>query len=99
MNPYNWNNVSTDLVFGRDRLLGELLSGLPAAQPQSFALTGGRRMGKTTVLRAVERELREGEPLWLKDGLRVVAVYIDGLSLPRPLAQELLWGQVACAMR
>lgn len=98
MNPYNWSRVSTDLVFGRDRLLGELLSGLPAAQPVSFALTGGRRMGKTTVLRTVERELVEGRELWLEDGLRVVCVYIDGLSLSRPLSQEGLWGEIYVAM-
>ncbi len=98
MNPYAWNRVNTDLVFGRQKILDELLNGLPSAQPTSYALTGGRRMGKTTVLRSVARELNEGRELWQREGLRVIPIYIDGLSLVRPVSAELIWGDIATAL-
>lgn len=93
-NPYAWNQVNINLVFGRDRLLNELLSGLPGANRCSFGLTAGRRMGKTTVLRAVESEISHSSAIWTADGLLVIPVYIDGLALPRPLTPSQLWSAI-----
>jgi len=51
-------------------------------------------MGKTTVLRAVERDLTSGLDNWLQTGTSLVPIYIDGLVLPRPLMAEYIWGYI-----
>lgn len=81
-------------MYGRDGLLGEMLESLPSVNGDSFGITGARRMGKTTVLRAVERDLIAGLDNWLQTGTSLVPIYIDGLALPRPLAAEFIWGYI-----
>lgn len=49
-------------------------------------------MGKTTVLRRIERSLREQVERLPHNRLRAVIVYLDGLTLPRPLTEEDTWG-------
>ncbi len=49
-------------------------------------------MGKTTVLRRIERGLREQVERLPHNRLRAVTVYVDGLTLPRPLTEEDTWG-------
>lgn len=92
MNPYVWNEVNPELCYGRDALLSELLSGLPGSPRFSYGLAGGRRMGKSTILRRVELELKAGIPQWQAGGLRVIPIYVDGLALPRPLTADEVWG-------
>jgi len=90
-NPYAWNIVNPHLCYGRDALLSEMLSGLPGSPRYSFGLAGGRRMGKSTLLRRVEIELRAGADQWRSGGLLVIPLYIDGLTLPRPLSASAVW--------
>jgi hypothetical protein len=90
-NPYAWNTVNPELCYGRDALLSELLSGLPGSPRYSFGVAGGRRMGKTTLLRRVELELQAGIDQWRAGGLLVIPIYVDGLVLPRPLAASDVW--------
>jgi len=87
MNPYVWSEVKPELCYGRDALLSEMLSYLPGNPRYSFGLAGGRRMGKSTILRRVEMELKVGR-------LRVIPIYIDGLALPRPLTAPQVWGHI-----
>ncbi|MEM4235054.1 MAG: hypothetical protein QXU75_07895, partial [Candidatus Methanomethylicaceae archaeon] len=61
-NPYRWDKVNIDLFYGRNRLRHELVEGL--RNGQSFGITGGRRMGKTTLLRRVEADLKERAQQW-----------------------------------
>jgi hypothetical protein len=89
--PYVWNTINTELCYGRDDLLTDLLEGLPTDPPTSFGIAGGRRMGKTTLLRRVERDLRAGIERWRQGGLRVIPIYVDGLALPRPLSVSDIW--------
>jgi len=91
-NSFRWSQINLDLVFGRDLLIGEMLEALPSANGDSFGITGARRMGKTTVLRCVERDLCAGLEIWRESGTSLLPVYIDGLALPRPLSAEFLWG-------
>jgi hypothetical protein len=49
-NPYHPALINPQLCYGRYRLLGELMSGLPGSMRKSFAISGARRMGKTTLL-------------------------------------------------
>lgn len=93
-NPYSWNSVNPDLCYGRDSLLADLLSGLPGSPRYSFGISGGRRMGKTTILRRVEKDLRSGIDQWKSGGLHVIPIYIDGLVLPRPLSPTYIWGYI-----
>ena len=93
-NPYAWNAVDPDLCYGRDSLLTDLLNGLAENPRYSYGLAGGRRMGKTTVLRRVERDLQERIERWRNTGLLVVPVYVDGLTLPRPLTEDDIWGTI-----
>lgn len=93
-NPYAWNAVDPDLCYGRDSLLTDLLNGLAENPRYSYGLAGGRRMGKTTVLRRVERDLQERIERWRNTGLLVISVYVDGLTLPRPLTEDDIWGTI-----
>lgn len=77
-NPYKWNRVHLDLFYGRESLLEELISGM--LNGQSFALMGGRRIGKTTLLRKIEYELHSRLTSLMDGGLVVIPVYVDTLS-------------------
>lgn len=59
-NPYNfiWPVTDPKMFFGRQELLQRLEDGLTAAPPRSLALYGGRRTGKTSLLRMLERKLK-----------------------------------------
>lgn len=85
-NPYRWDKVNVNLFYGRNQLRYELVEGLRSGQ--SFGITGGRRMGKTTLLRRVEADLEERAKQWVNGGLLVIPIYIDSSSLPSPLIQE-----------
>lgn len=94
-NPYRWSKVNLDLIFGRELLLAELLQQLPSHCGNSFGLTGARRMGKTTVLRAVERDLSAGGEIWSLNGTLLIPIYLDGLTFDRPLLADQLWHAIA----
>ncbi|MEM3485655.1 MAG: hypothetical protein QXI12_08545 [Candidatus Methanomethyliaceae archaeon] len=85
-NPYRWDKVNIDLFYGRDPLRWELVEGL--RNGQSFGITAGRRMGKTTLLRRVEADLAEHSKQWLEGGLLVIPVYVDGWSLSHPITPD-----------
>lgn len=82
-NPYRWDKVNIDLFYGRNQLRYELVESL--RNGQSFGVTGGRRMGKTTLLRRVEADLVEHAKQWADGGLLVIPVYVDGLALSAPV--------------
>src|SRR5579884_238232 len=91
-NPYAWNRVNPDLCYGRDELLRELLPGLQGHAKLSFGIAGGRRMGKTTLLRRTEQELVAAVEGWRRGGLLVVPIYVDGLQLRWPIRSDAIWG-------
>ncbi len=93
-NPYRWNQINLDLVYGRDALINEILQELPSPHGNSYGLTAARRMGKTTILRTIERELRNSLQIYSESGSVISIVYVDGLTLPRPLAAEIVWGRI-----
>jgi hypothetical protein len=93
-NPYRWSQINLDLIYGRAQLLDEMLKALPTPNGNSFGITGARRMGKTTVLRAIERDLLDGSEIWSESGTSLVIVYLDGLALPRPLTAGFIWGEI-----
>ena len=90
-NPYVWNAVDPDLCYGRDAHLYDLTNGLAGNPRYSFGLAGGRRMGKTTLLRRLQRDLQERVEQWRGSGLLVIPIYVDGLTLPRPLTANDIW--------
>lgn len=61
-NPYSWNTVNSALFYGQERLdlLLDMIDGLTGSPRSSFGITGSRRMGKTTLLRRLEQDLRSG---------------------------------------
>lgn len=85
-NPYRWDQVNIDLFYGRETLRNELVHKL--RDGQSFGVTGGRRMGKTTLLRRIETDISLLTKQWMQGGLLVIPVYIDTLALPFPLSAE-----------
>ncbi|MDM8522223.1 ATP-binding protein [Desulfococcaceae bacterium HSG8] len=94
INPYVWNEVRPEMCYGRDGQLGDLLSGLAGTTRYSFGIAGGRRMGKSTLLRRAETDIQAGVEQWLNRGMRVMPIYIDGLSFPRPLEAADFWGKL-----
>lgn len=96
---YRWNQLQLDIVYGRNFLLSEMLQALPSPNGNSFGLTAARRMGKTTVLRLIERDLKNGASVYLESGTAISVIYIDGLTLPRPLSAQMLWGRIIFEIR
>jgi class 3 adenylate cyclase len=76
MNPYRWDLVDPRLFYGRQDLAASLLERLLAGD--RFAVAGGRRMGKTTLLRKLEAELAE---IGADGGLIVLPVFVDMAEL------------------
>lgn len=95
-NPYSWNTVNPMLFYGQERvdLLLDMVDGLTGSPRSSFGITGSRRMGKTTLLRRLEQDLRSGSEQWKAAGLLVIPIYIDGLTLPRPLTAGCIWLEI-----
>lgn len=91
-NPYRWDKVNIDLFYGRNQLRHELVEGL--RNGQSFGVIGGRRMGKTTLLRRVEADLMEYSMRWVNGGLLVIPVYIDGLALSPPITPDNVFASI-----
>jgi hypothetical protein len=58
-NPYNYHLPVRDdaMFFGRAELLSDLSSGLAQPVPLSAAVFGGRRFGKTSLLRKLQRDM------------------------------------------
>lgn len=57
-NPYNYNlPVGPEMFFGRQEQVAYVVSQLLTAKGDSIALIGGRRMGKTSFLEALQRAL------------------------------------------
>lgn len=79
-NPYNWQRVNPGMFFGRLGLASDLVQQL--AKGNSFGITGGRKMGKTTLLRRVERELLNYSYDAMKGGLLIVPVYVETTATP-----------------
>lgn len=61
-NPYNYHLPvqSDEMFYGRSSLLRRLADDLTQPTPISAALFGGRRSGKTSLLRKLERDMRRG---------------------------------------
>ena len=76
-NPYNYVYpvVSPNMFFGRHDLLAEIVNSVCSSQPRSYIILGGRRSGKTSLLKAIERELlnRNAEAAQLA----TLPVYVD----------------------
>jgi hypothetical protein len=76
-NPYNYNlPVTPKMFFGRQEDMETLVHHLTAEPGDSFALVGGRRMGKTSLLRALRRVLEpvaDGSP----HGLLTIPIFLD----------------------
>jgi DNA-binding MarR family transcriptional regulator len=74
-NPYHWMIPNVDLFYGTERLelINQIISGLKKGE--SFAVIGGRRLGKTTFLRKLKEEI-------MKENSFLLPVYIDAQSMP-----------------
>ncbi len=82
MNPYNCTKPG-NLFVGYDRLLQQLLNGL--RDGNSFALIGGRRCGKTSLLLQLQKELEQTAP----QPLRFLPRYLDIQELDQRTCQNL----------
>ena len=72
-NPYNYNlPVGPEMFVGREADVETLMRGLSGTPGDSYALVGGRRMGKTSLLEAL---MREPEPS--AGRLLLILVFLD----------------------
>jgi hypothetical protein len=83
VNPYRWDLVDPFLFYGRGGTVAHLVDRLLAGD--RFAVAGGRRMGKTTLLRRLELELARIEAT---GGLIVMPVFVDLAELYGGSAEE-----------
>lgn len=95
INPYNWQKVNHEFLYGKNRLelINIVVNGL--SNGNSFGITGGRRMGKTTLLRRIESELLKYSQRVKNGGLLVIPVYIETLMLSLPINSDKLYQEVA----
>ena len=93
-NPYDWNKINLDLFFGRSSLLSNMCQRI-ARKTESFAVIGGRRMGKTTLLRKIEKtiEAQYGGPALR--GYVIIPVYVDFQTFPALQNPGLVWAEIA----
>jgi hypothetical protein len=93
-NPYNWQQVNPDFLYGNSRLT--LVSGLKngLSNGRSFGMTGGRRMGKTTLLRRVEKEILKYSQEAKNGGLLIVPVYIETLAIQSPISSAIIYQEI-----
>jgi len=90
-NPYSWTSVNPALCYGRDKMRINMFTGLAYPERGSFGLAGGRRIGKSTLLRRIEQDIKDDAARLRSGGLVVLPIYIDGLALPEPLSATYLW--------
>jgi hypothetical protein len=88
-NPFRWNQTNLKLFYGRHQLAAELISEL--LQGHSAAVVGGRRIGKTTLLRKIERDLVLSKKSSLAAGSLNLPVYVDILDLPHPISAKTIY--------
>lgn len=77
MNPYIFDKPvsQTEMFVGRAELIAEFLTNSSRHSVRSYSLIGGRRLGKTSLLRELERKLKEN---LARDGQSIVLpVYLD----------------------
>ncbi|MEM4675366.1 MAG: AAA family ATPase [Nitrososphaerota archaeon] len=74
-NPYHPIRINPHLFYGADRqeMIFEIVSGLKRGE--SFAVVGGRRLGKTTLLRRLKLEIEHTAP-------NILPIYVDVQALP-----------------
>ena len=86
VNPYhNRSAIRDDRYFiGRQRDLADIMALIAAGQPQSIAIVGDRRIGKSTLLQAICRRLR---PM---DDYVVVYQDVQGLTTEEEFFQSLV---------
>src|SRR4051794_22055423 len=82
-NPYRWDLVDPSLFYGRQDVAASLVERLLAGD--RFAVAGGRRMGKTTLLRKLESELTG---IGADGGLIVLPVFVDMAELAGASAEQ-----------
>ena len=95
INPYNWQKVNHEFLYGKTRL--ELIDIVvnDLSNGNSFGITGGRRMGKTTLLRRIESELLKYSQRVKSGGLLVIPVYIETLMVSLPITSDKLYQEIA----
>lgn len=74
-NPYHWLRVNPNLFYGTERMFMILDICNRLSQGESFAVVGGRRLGKTTFLRRLELEIK-------RSNRYLYPVYIDAQAMP-----------------
>src|SRR5690349_8007034 len=92
-NPYSPWRVDLSLFYGRNELADMLISDLAAAR--SCAIIGGRRIGKTTLLRFLERHFLRKIENPTEKGYLIIPVYMDMLAFnmvqgPLPIYKTIL---------
>lgn len=92
-NPYDWQRVNPSLFYGRKELADDLCTRL--INGHSFGIVGGRKIGKTTLLRYVEKELLRRSNEAIKGDFLVIPVYIDVLTFPPRSEVEHIYQQIA----
>lgn len=79
-NPYSVDQPAEALFYGRQEQLERLVASLTAPIAGSYALIGGRRFGKTSLLLAIERYLWVKFAHPVRESYCVIPVYLNLLS-------------------
>jgi hypothetical protein len=79
-NPYSIDQPAEALFYGRQDQVEKLAASLTAPTAGSFALIGGRRFGKTSLLHAVDRRLWAMFPCSSGETYCVIPIYLNFLG-------------------
>jgi hypothetical protein len=79
------------MFYGRDTLVQEIVKGLAGSARTSFGIAGGRRIGKTTLLRRIELDLHDSYESSLRAGRMLIPIYIDCTVLPQAITDSDVW--------
>lgn len=79
-NPYSIDQPAEASFYGRQEQVDRLVANLTAPTAGSFALIGGRRFGKTSLLRAIERQLWTALVCPTDEAYCVIPVYVNLLG-------------------
>lgn len=88
--PYSWNRPVTDekMFFGSEDIIDRIVNGYKGGNSNSFAIIGGRRIGKTSLLFQIKSRLLQTQSDNSGAHPKIYPVFVDAQALPTTYDQS-----------